>query len=158
MSHLAGLCLCNQITQVVPHKRWTTQTQQQCIMRSKMGNIKTSLPVYKHHPRMLYLQELPPLPKPQIKRLYRLVEPKPCHHHPPASLHQKERHKHLPYKINHTGRQASVNWITIRNVNQPVLHQVGARRQRSQLLRLHPILDHLQDHQLVQEMTSHREI
>ena len=80
----------NQITQVVLHKRWTTQTQQQRTMRSQMGNIKTSLPVYKHCPGMLYLQELPPLPKQQTKRLYRLMEPKPCHHHPPRSLHQEE--------------------------------------------------------------------
>ena len=31
-------------------------------------------------------------------------ETKPHHHHPPGSLHQQERHKHLPQKINHTGR------------------------------------------------------
>ena len=49
MGHLAGLCLHNPITQVVLHKRWTTLTQQQCIMRSQMGNVKTSLPVYKCH-------------------------------------------------------------------------------------------------------------
>ena len=103
-SHPAGLCLHNPIAQVVLHKRWTTLTQQQCIMRSQMGNIKTSLPVYRHHPRTLYQQELPPPPKPQIKRFYRLVEPKPHHHQPSESLHQQDRHKHIPHRINHIGR------------------------------------------------------
>ena len=53
MSHLAGLCLHNPISQVVLHKEWTTLTQQ-CIMRSQVGNVKTSLPVYKCHPRIPY--------------------------------------------------------------------------------------------------------
>ena len=118
MSHPADLCLHNQITQVVLHKRWTTQTQQQCTMRSQMGNVKTSLPVYKHHPGTLYLQELPLLPKQQTKRLYRLVEPKPHHHHPPGSLHQQERHKHLPQKINHT-RQVGQGQLDCNQEGQP---------------------------------------
>ena len=53
---------------------------------------------------------------------------------------------------------ARANWITIRKVKQPVLQPARARRQRSQLPRCHPILDHLQDHCLVQDMTSHQEI
>ena len=53
ISCLAGLCLHNQITQVVLHRRWTTQTQQQCTTRSQLGNIKTSLLAYKHHPDTL---------------------------------------------------------------------------------------------------------
>ena len=103
ISHLAGLCLHNQITQVVLHRRQTTQTQQQCTTRSQLGNIKTSLLAYKHHPDTLKQEELPPLLKQQMKRLQKVVEPKLCLHNPPRSLHQQEEHKHLPQKI-HTGR------------------------------------------------------
>ena len=102
MSQSAGLCLHNQTTLVVPHREQTAQTQQQCIMRSQMGDVKTSVSVYKHHPRTPYPQELPPLCKQQIKRLYRLREPKPHHLHSLGSLHQQGRHKHLPQKMNYT--------------------------------------------------------
>ena len=51
-----------------------------------------------------------------------------------------------------------IKWITIESVNQLVLQQVRAKRQKIQPLRPHLTLDHLQDHQLVQEMTSHQEI
>ena len=37
-----------------------------------------------------WMMQLPLLPKQQIKRLHRLVEPKPHLHHPPRSLHQQE--------------------------------------------------------------------
>ena len=39
-----------------------------------------------------------------------------------------------------------------------MLQQARAKRQKIQPLRPHLILDHLQDHQLVQELTSHQEI
>ena len=86
MSQLAGLCLHNQITLVVPHRGWTAQTQQQCIMGSQMGNIKASVPVYKHHQGTPYPQEMLTPPRQQIKRFYRLMEPKPHLLHPPGSL------------------------------------------------------------------------
>ena len=38
------------------------------------------------------------------KRLHRLVEPKLHLHHPPRSLHQQEKHKHLLQKVTHIGR------------------------------------------------------
>ena len=96
MSQPAGLCLHNQITLVVPHRGQTAQTQQQCIMRSQMGNVKANVPVYKCHQGTLYPQELLTPPRQQIKRLYRLMEPKPHLLHPPGSLHQQGRHKHSP--------------------------------------------------------------
>ena len=60
--------------------------------------------------------------------------------------------------MNHADSWARINQITNENVNQLVLQQVRARRQKIQPPRPHLILDHLQDHQLVQEMTSHQEI
>ena len=63
-----------------------------------------------------------------------------------------------PQKMNHTDSWARINQITSKNINQLVLQQVRARRQKIQPLRPHLILDHLQDHQPVQEMTSHQEI
>ena len=104
ISHLAGLCLHNQITQVVLHRRWTTQTQQQYTMRSLLGNVKTSLLAYKCHPDTPNQEKLPPLLKQQTERLHRLVEPKLHLHHPPRSLHQQEEHKHPLQKVNHIGR------------------------------------------------------
>ena len=124
-----------------------------------MGDIKASVSVYKCHPRTPYPQELPLLHKQQIKRPYRLREPKPHHLHPLGSPHQQRRHKHLPQKINHTDSWARINQITARNANQLVLQQVWVRKQKSQLQRPYLILDHLQGiYQLVQEMTSHQEI
>ena len=124
-----------------------------------MGNIKASVPVYKHHPRTPYPKELLPPPRQQIKRLYRLREPKPHLLHPPGSLHQQGRHKCIPpQKMNHADSWARINQITIENVNRLVPQQVRARRQKIQPPRPHLILDHLQDHQLVQETTSHQEI
>ena len=52
-----------------------------------------------HQPRIPYPQELTPLCKQQIKRLYRLREPKPHNLHPLGSLHQTGRHKHLPQGV-----------------------------------------------------------
>ena len=123
-----------------------------------MGNIRASVPVYKHHPGTLYQQELLPPPRQQIKGLYRLREPKPHLLHPSGSLHQQGRHKYPPQKMNHADSWARISQITIENVNWLVLQQVRARRQKIQPLRPHLILDHLQDHQPVQEMTSHQEI
>ena len=60
--------------------------------------------------------------------------------------------------MNHANSWARINQITIESVNQPVLQQARAKRQKIHLLRPHLILDHLQDHQLVQELTSHQEI
>ena len=151
------MCLHNQTALVVPHRRQTAQTQQQCIMRSQMGDIKTSVSVYKCHPRTPYPQELLPLCKQQIKRLYRLREPKPHHLHPLGSLHQQGRHKHLPQKMNHRDSWARINQIAAKNANQLVL-QVRVRKQKFQLQRPYLVLDHLQGHQLVQEMTSYQEI
>ena len=69
----------------------------------------------------------------------------------PRSLYQQEEHKH-PLQ------ETRVNQTAIRKVSQPIIHQVKSRRPRSQLLMLHLILDHLQDHQSDLEMTSHPEI
>ena len=60
--------------------------------------------------------------------------------------------------MNHANGWARINQITIKSINQPVLQQARAKRQKIQFLRPHLILDHLQDHQLVQELTSHQEI
>ena len=88
-----------------------------------MGNVKASVPVYKHHQGTLYPQELLTPPRQQIKRLYRLMEPKPHLLHPPGSLHQQGRHKHPPQKMNHTNSWVRINQITIENINQLVLHK-----------------------------------
>ena len=60
--------------------------------------------------------------------------------------------------MNHANGWARINQITIESINQLVLQQARATGQRIQLLRPHLILNHLQDHQLVQELTSHQEI
>ena len=47
--------------------------------------------------------------------------------------------------MNHTNSWARINWITIKSINQPVLQQARAKRQKIQLPRPQLILDHLQD-------------
>ena len=114
VSHPADLCLHSQITQIVHHKIPTTQTQQQCTMRSQLGNVKTKLLACRHHPDILDPQGLPPLLRQQIKRLQRLEEPKLCLHHPLRSLHLWERHRYPLQQVTHIGRQARVNQIAIK--------------------------------------------